>query len=463
MDEQAYLAVYKKLNQAQKKAVDTLDGPVLVVAGPGTGKTELLALRVANILRLRDVSPHNILCLTFTENGALNMRNRLASFIKQDAYRVGIYTFHAFANSIISRNPEYFYQAANFSQASDLDRAQIFTEIFETLPHKHALASFHSEEGYVYLKDMMDRIKHIKSGGYTPSEYSALVESIAKEYPAINKVLHGWPEGRASIKNISLYDPIVQSLHSIGTLNATYLATTLAQSIERASENRKMEAISDWKKKYTINDGEQVVLKDSYLVDKIRGVAEIYSIYTEMLHKKGLYDFDDVIIEVGHVLRNNSVLKNELEEQYQYILIDEFQDTNDAQMSLVHAISSSYIHEGRPNVMVVGDDDQAVYKFQGAEISNIINFRNNTYKNVEIIVLDKNYRSHQAVLDLARSIVTQGIGRLENKYGDISKVLSQGNASIKESKIAITEYGSDIEEFTRTAQYVHKLIHCWGF
>jgi DNA helicase-2/ATP-dependent DNA helicase PcrA len=108
--EQQFQKRYESLNKKQQEAVDTLDGPVLVVAGPGSGKTELLSLRVGNILRQGFVSPHNILCLTFTENGALNMRERLASLIGQDAYRVSIFTFHAFCNHVIARFPEYFWQ-----------------------------------------------------------------------------------------------------------------------------------------------------------------------------------------------------------------------------------------------------------------------------------------------------------------------------------------------------------------
>ncbi len=98
---------YKKLNGNQKRAVDTIDGPVLIVAGPGSGKTEILSLRVANILQKTDVHPRNILCLTFTDAAAVNMRKRLADIIGPDAYRVAIYTFHSFALSITERFPEY--------------------------------------------------------------------------------------------------------------------------------------------------------------------------------------------------------------------------------------------------------------------------------------------------------------------------------------------------------------------
>ena len=190
---------YALLNERQKAAVDTLDGPVLVVAGPGSGKTELLSLRVGNILRRSQVSPHNILCLTFTENGAINMRERLVSLIGGDAYRVSIFTFHAFCNHIISRYPEYFWKATHFQQASDITRAEIFEELFSSLPHKHPLASFHPEKGFVYLRDVIDRIKHIKSYGYTAEEYMSVLSELPKEYEAINDILTLWPE-RLSIK-----------------------------------------------------------------------------------------------------------------------------------------------------------------------------------------------------------------------------------------------------------------------
>src|SRR5690349_4954655 len=111
---------YKKLNDRQRQAVDTIDGPLMVVAGPGTGKTELLSMRTANILRRTDTLPENILCLTFTESGAAAMRRRLTEIIGKDAYKVSIHTFHSFGSEIINRYGEYFYHGADFRPASDL-------------------------------------------------------------------------------------------------------------------------------------------------------------------------------------------------------------------------------------------------------------------------------------------------------------------------------------------------------
>ena len=124
---------YNKLNSAQKEAVDTIDGPLLVVAGPGTGKTELLSMRAANILRATDTLPENILCLTFTDSGANAMRARLASIIGTDAYKVAIQTFHSFGTEIINHHSEYFYRGADFSPADEVATYSILTDIFEEL------------------------------------------------------------------------------------------------------------------------------------------------------------------------------------------------------------------------------------------------------------------------------------------------------------------------------------------
>ena len=449
---------YKKLNKEQKRAVDYTEGPILVVAGPGSGKTELLSLRVGNILKQGNVSPHNILCLTFTDNGAVNMRERLASLIGGDAYRVSIFTFHAFCNHIISRHPEYFWKAAHFSQANDIARAEILQSLFMTLPHGHPLASYHPEKGYVYLRDVADRIKHIKSYGYTADEYLSVIAELPKEYMAINEVLRMWPERLSSKKAQDEIEPIASALGKLAGTTSLYLTTTLATALEAALILGKTEPLGDWKAKFTVKGDDGVILKDSHNEEKILAVGELYKRYSEEMYKRALYDYDDMIIEVVHALRDHSILRNALEEQYQYILVDEFQDTNEAQMSLVRAITGNAVHEGRPNVCVVGDDDQAIYKFQGAEISHIMRFRDSAYKDVTTIVLDKNYRSTQKILSLARTLITQGKGRLENKYEDIKKVLTSENKTLPEGTVTITQTTSDVAEYAHIAHSIRKAL-----
>ena len=153
---------YAKLNNEQKEAVDCIDGPMLVVAGPGSGKTELLSLRVANILQKTDVFPNNILCLTFTEAAATNMRNRLSDIIGQAAYKVAIHTFHSFGNEIINQNPEYFYQGATYNPVDDLAQVEIIEEILKESKHNSKLRSYNPEQGFVYMKDIIERISDLK-------------------------------------------------------------------------------------------------------------------------------------------------------------------------------------------------------------------------------------------------------------------------------------------------------------
>ncbi len=450
---QSFDARLATLNNEQRLAVETIDGPVMVIAGPGSGKTELLSLRVGNILRSRDVSPKNILCLTFTDNGATNMRERLHGLIGADAYRVSIFTFHGFCNHIIARFPEYFWKASHFSQANDVARAEILQSIFATLPHGHPLASFHPEMGYSYLSHVKDRIKHIKSYGYTAEEYLAVIRKLPEEYESINTILTTWPE-RLSIKNLHVLTEIANSLQYLAGTTSLYLASTLTSAIEASEVLEKTEPLADWRDKFMVKVDSVWILKDGHNKEKIFAVAELYTKYSEEMYKRALYDYDDMIIEVVHALADNEILRNSLEEQYQYIMIDEFQDTNEAQMLLVRHISSNRVHEGRPNVCVVGDDDQAIYKFQGAEISHIMRFRDALYKDVTTIVLDKNYRSTQPILDLARTLITQGKGRLENKYDDIQKILTAKNSSLKGGGIHILQSSSDVEEYTHIARSI---------
>ncbi len=455
--EETFTKRYESLNKEQKKAVDTIDGPVMVVAGPGSGKTELLSLRVGNILKQGHVSPHNILCLTFTDNGATNMRERLATLIGGVAYRVSIFTFHAFCNHIISRHPEYFWKAAHFSQANDITRAEILQALFMTLPHGHPLASYHPEKGYVYLRDVADRIKHIKSYGYTADEYLNVIKELPKEYAAINTVLRAWPE-RLSIKKTDEVKEVASALRALAGTTSLYLATTLASALDAALILGKTEPLGDWKAKFMVKGDNGIILKDSHNEEKILAVGELYKRYSEEMYRHALYDYDDMIIEVVHALHEHSILRNALEEQYQYIMVDEFQDTNEAQMSLVQAITSNPVHEGRANVCVVGDDDQAIYKFQGAEVSHIMRFRDSAYKDVITIVLDKNYRSTQKILNLARTLITQGRGRLENKYEDIQKVLKAENKNLPEGVVTITQRSSDVAEYAHLAHSIREAL-----
>ncbi|MDQ5962739.1 MAG: ATP-dependent helicase UvrD/PcrA [Patescibacteria group bacterium] len=449
---------YKALNKEQKRAVDTTEGPVLVVAGPGTGKTELISLRVGKILKNGTANANSILCLTFTETAATNMRDRLEKLIGPDAFRVAIYTFHGFCTEVMGKYPEYFYNASRMRPASELMQSEILEGIFARLPHKHPLGAYHPEMGYSYLKEAQSKIKDIKKGGLTPVRFKELIEENKKTFVALNILVAEYVPERIDKESFVAFESLHTKLIAEGTLLARAFAGTLRLALEGASEEGKNAPLSAWKAKYTGKDEDgRRVWKDSLITEKLLALADVYKVYQEELYRRGHFDYEDMIIEVVEALKTNTILRSELEEQYQYIMVDEFQDTNNAQLSLVKAISSSEVHEGHPNVCVVGDDDQAVYKFQGAEISNILSFEQ-LYKDVTKIVLVENYRSTQQVLDFARSIVTQGVERLERLDKTIRKDLVAKNKELAKGNIVINEFGTEEDEYVFVAEEVKKKL-----
>src|SRR5687767_5528288 len=158
---------YKNLNTEQRKAVDTIEGPVMVIAGPGTGKTQILASRIGKILLETDVSPENILCLTYTEAGVVAMRKRLLQFIGPDAYKVNIYTFHAFCNDVIQENLSYFERTA-LDPVSELEKIQYFKELIDSFPKNHLLKRYRGDV-YYEVRNLADLFSTMKQENWTPA------------------------------------------------------------------------------------------------------------------------------------------------------------------------------------------------------------------------------------------------------------------------------------------------------
>lgn len=435
----AYEARYQKLNKEQKKAVDAIEGPVLVVAGPGSGKTEILSLRVGNILRTTDVRPSNILCLTFTESAALNMRERLANLIGPDAYRVAIYTFHSFGTELIRRYPEFFYGGAFFTPADPITVIDVLEELLEKLPHDNPLRTVHPEQGFVYLASIREAFSSLKKAGITPDEYSRIVEKNATDLQDINVLLASVFTDRLSMKQIGDIENVVRVLKENGaerdTTGETALplpyrpiaqtvADSLAYAVEQAQESEKTAPLSAWKEKYIKkDDAGNRVFRDSLYIEKSRALANLYREYREIMYAKGFYDFDDMLLDVISALKQRPTLRYEIQEQFQYVLVDEFQDTNNAQMRIITLLGDAEVNERRPNIMAVGDDDQAIYKFQGAEISNILDFER-LFREPTIITMTGNYRSTQPILDVARAVILKGEDRLEKRIPGMDKTLT---------------------------------------
>src|SRR5205085_10493223 len=160
-----FLEEYQKLNEQQKKAVETIEGPVMVIAGPGTGKTQILASRIGKILLETDAAPQNILCLTYTDAGVVAMRKRLLQFIGPDAYKVNIYTFHAFCNDIIQENLSLFEKTA-LDPISDLEKIELFKQLIDSFPKGHALKRYRGDV-YFEINNLQSLFSTMKREGWT--------------------------------------------------------------------------------------------------------------------------------------------------------------------------------------------------------------------------------------------------------------------------------------------------------
>lgn len=429
---------YTKLNPAQKRAVDTIEGPVMVVAGPGTGKTELLSMRTANILKKTDTLAENILCLTFTDSGADAMRDRLISIIGQDAYKVAIHTFHSFGSEVINQNSEYFYSGASFSPADDLSSYEILRPIFDELDYANPVASKMNGE-YTHLKDAFMVISELKRSGLTSSELLAIIEANEAALDSIEKKLALVFAQRISATTLSLLVPIANEMAKISdptlpgdvTPLSHVIAVQLAHAVDEAQFTKSTKPITAWKNAwFEKNEGGAFVFKDRKRHAKLRAIAVIYDSYLSRMQQAELYDFDDMILQVVHTMETQTDLKYNLQEKYQYIMVDEFQDTNLAQARILHNLTDNEVSDGRPNILVVGDDDQAIYSFQGADVSNILNFRQ-AYRDVELITLTDNYRSAAPILEAAREVITQGSERLERYIEALDKSLTPHHEAIK--------------------------------
>ncbi len=192
---------YSALNPEQHEAVDTLDGPVMVIAGPGTGKTEILGVRIANILLGKKTSPERILALTFAESGAVSMRRRLAELVGQDAYRVEISTFHGFANPIIRDYPDYFPDIVGAMSITEIDQIDIVRRLIDS-PALGLLKLRPFGDSFYYLKDILRALGELKQEGVLPDAFAAIVEKEKDEFYANPDLYNvsGKYEGKMKVK-----------------------------------------------------------------------------------------------------------------------------------------------------------------------------------------------------------------------------------------------------------------------
>lgn len=455
---------YQKLNQKQQQAVDTIDGPVMVIAGPGTGKTELLSMRAANILRLTDTLPENILCLTFTESGAAAMRARLASIIGMDAYKVAIHTFHSFGTEIINQNGAAFFSGATFQPADDLSRYEILHAIFDEQDYTNPITAKMNGE-YTHLNDTITAISELKRSGLTSSELllilaanDAVFDAVEPEFQAIFADRVGKTTAPKLAKIVAKLQHAEVAIPIPGiTPIARIIADSLAEMLEKVETEGSTKPLTAWKNAwFKKNDKGDFVFKARERQTKLRAVSYVYGRYIDRMQEEQLYDFDDMILQVVHAMEVNDELKFNLQERYQYIMVDEFQDTNLAQMRILTNLVDNPVNEGRPNLLVVGDDDQAIYSFQGADVGNINAFLQSFDQTTRITLVD-NYRSAATILNHARSVITLGQNRLENYIEGLDKTLTPHHNPQK-SSVELDEFATLGEERHWLAGHIAALI-----
>lgn len=456
-----YDKAFSELNTQQRKAVEAIDGPLLVIAGPGTGKTQLLATRVGYILKNTDTLPQNILCLTFTEAGVFSMRERLTKLLGQAAYDVQISTYHAFGSDLLRRYPEYT-GSYDFEPIDELGADSLIREILSAAPYSNPLKSAVS-----YARDLRQFMEECKRALLKPTDIKNLAQAnldyIDKASPIVSESLKDFKRIDKSATGLfeQLYDQLktvsVKSTSKTKSLKQMCIEN-LAGSIQLTADSGKTKELTAWKNAWLEKNSEgQFILGGELANKKIMAAAEIYSLYQELLKKRKLFDYSDMILRAITALEKHPDFKFTLAEKYQYILLDEFQDTNPSQFRLVELLTDNPVNEGRPNVMAVGDDDQAIYAFQGADHANMYRF-SNIYRDVRVLSLRDNYRSHGDILDVAYNLSSQISERLHESFSGITKILMPATPG-KTSTATITHarLESDAVQYAWVADKVAKL------
>ncbi len=451
---------YSRLNDAQREAVDHIDGPLLVIAGPGTGKTQLLSVRVANILKQTDASPENILCLTFTETGASNMRQRLADFIGPEAYKVQIQTYHSFGTYILQEH------RPDLSSAIDeLERFTVIREIQSKLPASDIL-----RPEYV-TKDVISAISDLKAAALSPEDLRKIAAKNQIDNEAIFNLIEAdladtaaqkYPKNKPAYENIlaKLQDYVEKSepfiFGKVETLPRVYFRSLANIFTQDDGETSLAKDLRAWREKYFKKDRyNNYIFGDNIASKKLLSLANIMEQYFAYLEAEKKFDFDDMILEAIRLLETDDEKRFNTQERFQYILLDEFQDTNDAQAKLVSLITDNPANE-RPNIMAVGDDDQAIYGFQGANTSNFFYF--DQHYHPHHVFLTKNYRSSKPILDFAHAVIEQSEDRFcKAPNVNIDKRISSENPPA-ETEISLRQFQSAQEEYSFVSNKIRDLL-----
>ncbi len=342
MKSQEFEASYANLNAAQQQAVDAIEGPVMVIAGPGTGKTQVLALRIANILQKTDTPANGILALTFTRAGVKAMRDRLATYVGPRAREVMIATFHSFAIMLI----EKYHHLLEFNDMPALlDEQHAVTLIDELLERNEW--NYIRPRGDVskYFTDLRSLVSLMKREGLSAEQFLAAID------------------------------------HDI---------TELKESSESISSRGE-----------TKGQLKKEVLKKIEGLERTREVITFYDAYETLKRKRFLFDYDDALEYAVQLVQEFEDVRSDIRENYLYVLVDEHQDSSAIQNSFLKAV---WKDTEQPNIFVVGDDRQLIYGFGGAKQSYFEEFKT-VFGKANLITLTENYRSTAPILTLADELL----------------------------------------------------------
>jgi len=394
---------YQRLNEQQQKAVQAIEGPVMVIAGPGTGKTQILACRIGKILLDTDVKPENILCLTYTEAGVIAMRKRLQHFIGPAAYKVQLGTFHSFCNEIIQDNLPYF-EKHSLDPISELERIQLFKEHIDSFSKSHPFKKYRGDV-YHEAKNMMHLFSTMKREGWTPSYILEKIDQYLASLPERDQ----------------------------------YIAKRATKEFKKGE--LRTDRIENEKEK----------------MNRLRAAVLEFEPVQRLMKKRNRYDFEDMINWVIQAFEQHPSLLSDYQERYQYILVDEYQDTSGSQNKLVELLISYW---ELPNIFVVGDDDQSIFRFQGANVANMTGLAKRYSNELLRIVLAENYRSSQPILDVSTALIQRNQERLINTIPDLTKELVAAHEHKKTIKHQprIWEFDTQRLEIIGIAKQVQDLI-----
>ncbi|MBO7717931.1 ATP-dependent helicase, partial [Candidatus Saccharibacteria bacterium] len=443
------------LNANQKRAVEYLDGPLLVLAGPGTGKTQLLSEKVAYLLKKTDINPENILCLTFTDSGMMNMKERLKTIIGPEGAKVNVSTYHVFGTSILAQYKNYSenYDRQLDSAIDEVTQFKIVKEMRDKLPGTDILRGDN-------VKLIISVISSAKSAGLSSDDLKKVAETNLEDSEilseAISPLLLNVVPRKYQESHDKAYQPIFEILKEyvdakpiLPTVERSIgeLARSLKSAMTEAESLQKITPLTDWRNDHFEKDNRgHYRLKDRVANKKLLSVSKVMADYNKYLKDNGLYDFDDMIQEAVRVLSEDEGFRLTLSERYEYIMLDEFQDTNPSQFMIIKKLTD---YE-KPSIMAVGDDDQAIYEFQGALSTNLTDFQK--HYNAEVIPLVENYRSTQEILDFSHEIIKQAPDRFADK-----ELIAHKEAPRK-SQIYRYEFRSSDMEFAFVADKIAELI-----